>query len=94
MTTVVNLHKSMYDVYIGRGSIFGNPYEIGIDGTRAEVLTRYIKWFDFMVRDDIFIQELNKLDGKILGCYCKPELCHGDIIAGFLNEQPWNKILK
>lgn len=94
MTTVVNLNKSLYDVYIGRGSIFGNPYEIGIDGNREEVMARYIKWFDFMVRDDIFIKELNKLDGKILGCFCNPELCHGDIIAGFLNEQSWNKILK
>jgi hypothetical protein len=94
MTTVVNQSKSLYDVYIGRGSIFGNPYEIGIDGTRAEVLERYKKWFDFMIRDAIFLRELDQLEGKVLGCFCKPELCHGDIIAGFLNEREWNKILK
>lgn len=95
MTTVVNMNKApAYDVYIGRGSIFGNPYEIGIDGTRAEVLERYKKWLNHIANDDRFILELDKLQDKVLGCFCKPEMCHGDVIVEFLKEREWNKILK
>ena len=38
---VVNLRNEKYDVYIGRGSPFGNPFKIGIDGTRLEVIEKY-----------------------------------------------------
>lgn len=87
MTKVVNKVKEEYDVYIGRGSIFGNPYEIGIDGDREQVLIRYRKWFDFMRRDPVFLSELLKLKGKRLGCFCRPEKCHGDIIVEFLDSR-------
>jgi hypothetical protein len=88
MTTVVNKNSEPYDVYIGRGSIFGNPYEIGVDGTREEVIKRYQKWFNFLLRDKVFCKELMKLKGKRLGCFCKPKPCHGEIIADCLNRTP------
>ena len=37
-TIVVNLNKDKYDAFIGRGSLLGNPYVIGMDGTREEVI--------------------------------------------------------
>lgn len=40
-TTVVNRHKASYDVYVGRGTKWGNPFEIGKDGTRLEVIEKY-----------------------------------------------------
>jgi hypothetical protein len=86
MTTVVNKNTEPFDVYIGRGSIFGNPYEIGVDGTREQVIARYEKWFNFLLRDSAFLEELKKLAGKRLGCFCKPQQCHGEIIAEFLNN--------
>lgn len=89
MTKVVNKRVEEYDVYIGRGSIFGNPYEIGKDGTREQVIERYRGWFAFLLRDEIFRQEVLKLKGKSLGCFCKqPEKfvpCHGDVIAEWLD---------
>jgi len=86
ITTVVNLKNSSYDFLICRGTIFGNPYEIGIDGTRKEVIERYKVWFNFMLRDQIFKDAVMKLKGKRLGCYCSPLKCHGDVICNYLNS--------
>lgn len=40
MCTVVNKYKEEYDIYIGRGSRWGNPFVIGKDGTREEVIEK------------------------------------------------------
>ena len=87
-TTVVNINKEPYDVYIGRGSLFGNPYEVGVDGTRSEVIERFKKWFTLLLRDPVFKAEVMKLKGKRLGCFCHPERenCHGKVIANYLNS--------
>lgn len=89
MSKVVNMNRHKYDVYIGRGSIFGNPYEVGVDGDRDEVLDKYTKWFNFLLRDPLFVTELKNLQGKTLGCFCKPDKCHGDIIVKYLDELQW-----
>jgi len=90
-TTVVNITYDICDVYIGRSKIpdvgyFGNPYHIGADGTREEVLFRYKEYFIKRVRDDReFYKRVIDLKGKRLGCFCKPDACHGDIIATYLD---------
>lgn len=90
MTTVVNKKYDKFDHYCGRGSIFGNPFEIGRDGTREEVISKYEKWFRFLINDKVFFQELLKLKNKRLGCFCKEPnkfvACHCDIIADWVNE--------
>lgn len=78
-TTVVNKEHEPYDVYIGRPSKWGNPFKIGEDGSRLAVLVKYIKWIRTNV--DLVIQARKELKGKRLGCYCKPKLCHGDILV-------------
>ena len=85
-TTVVNKYKENFDVYIGRGTLFGNPYEIGKDGNRLEVIQKYKKWFIEKLKDFEFKKQVLNLKGKKLGCFCKPKLCHGDIIVGYLNR--------
>lgn len=90
MTTVVNIRNEPCDVRIHRGTIFGNPYEIGRDGTREQVIEKYRKWFGFLLRDGRFVELLENLRNKKLGCFCKsPNIqvyCHGDIIAEYLNS--------
>lgn len=86
MTTVVNINTDKYDVYCGRGSLTGNPYEIGIDGTRDQVIDRFHKWFNFLLKSKVFRDELKKLKGKRLGCFCKPLRCHCEIIADYLDN--------
>jgi len=86
ITHVVNIDKTEnYDVYIGRGSDWGNPYAIGIDGDRDEVIRKYQYDFErgYLKSSK---EHLLKLRGKTLGCHCKPSACHGDILANYLNS--------
>ena len=84
MTQIVNKKHSSYDVDIGRPSIWGNPYIIGRDGDRATVIAKYKEHF----LGSFHLKQLatEKLKGKVLGCYCKPEACHGDVIVEFLED--------
>lgn len=78
--------------YIGRGSYWGNPYsmydysDIDEENSRDEVIRKFKYDFDY----DKFLKkekkEVYKLAGKRLGCFCKPEKCHGDVLADFLNS--------
>lgn len=83
-TKVVNRRAEKFDVYIGRGSSFGNPFVIGVDGTREEVIEKYREWFQNRLRNDRFRRAVESLRGKRLGCYCKPFACHGDVIVEYL----------
>lgn len=78
MTKVVHCKKTSYDVYIGRGSKWGNPYKIGEDGTREEVIAKYET---YIMNKPKLLADIHELKGKVLGCYCKPKACHGDILA-------------
>lgn len=81
-TTVINLTIQDGDVYIGRGSIWGNPFKIDPDGTREECIEKYRDYIiDRLLAEDGLAEELMKLDGKRLSCYCKPEACHGDVLV-------------
>jgi hypothetical protein len=84
-TKLVNQRNSPCDVDIGRPSIFGNPFRIGRDGTRMEVIQKYRDYFHARIQyDDRFRLAVEELRGKTLGCYCSPLPCHGDVIVDFL----------
>ena len=86
-TTVVNRKYEKFDVYIGRGSIWGNPFIINVHGDRNAVISNYKERF-VKLRKDGFITdtELLALEGKRLGCYCAPLACHGDVLVEAINE--------
>lgn len=84
-TVVVNVKTDLYDVYIGRPSKFGNPFEIGKDGTRKEVIDKFIDYF--LSNESLKLAAKAELTGKRLGCFCKPKACHGDIIAKYVNDE-------
>jgi len=88
---VVNLYYNRYDVYIGRPSEWGNPYIIGVHGNRKEVIQKY---YEYLKNNEYLMNKINELDGKILGCYCKPKECHGDVIIQILNEIKMNNFMK
>jgi len=77
-TRVVHCKREPFDIYIGRGSIWGNPFRIGPDGTRAEVIAKYRAWLQTQPH---LLWLLPTLRGKVLGCYCAPQACHGDTLA-------------
>lgn len=78
-----------YDIYIGRGTLWGNPYQMGKEGTRDEVIAKFAYDFEkrFLKLPEKFDENIEKLRGKTLGCHCKPAACHGDVIANYLNSQ-------
>jgi hypothetical protein len=89
MPILVNLKKQRCDIYIGRGSIYGNPYLIGRDGSREDVIRKYKTYFyDKLARNSQFKQAVDWLKGRevTLGCYCSPLPCHGDVILEYLSK--------
>lgn len=88
LARVANVAKGeRCDVYIGRGSKWGNPYAIGHNGDRDEVirLFRYDFERDLLNGGVSYKKELARFHGKVLGCHCKPAPCHGDVLAEYLN---------
>lgn len=86
-TTVVNLKSCPQGaIYIGRPSPFGNPYVIGQDGDRDEVLRLFRAYFyGRLDLDAVWKEKVEALKGRTLSCFCKPQACHGDIIAEYLD---------
>jgi hypothetical protein len=82
-TKVVNMYRERYDVDITRRSIWGNPFVIGRDGTRSEVIEKYQQW---IIGKPGLMAQLSELKGKRLGCVCKPAACHGDVLRDLLEE--------
>jgi len=78
-TCVVHCKKSNYDVYIGRPSIWGNPFRIGKDGDKADRIRKYRDWI--MSQPELVARAKKELRGRTIACWCKPEACHGDILA-------------
>jgi uncharacterized protein DUF4326 len=84
MTIVVNCKTDNYDVLIDRTTMWGNPYRIGRDGTREEVIEIYEV---FLRQSEYHLMRLPELVGKVLGCHCKPLPCHGDVIIKIMKEK-------
>lgn len=84
LTTVVHCQKDKYDVYIGRPSEFGNPFVIGQDGNRKEVIEQYREW---LLTKPSLLAKIKSLKGKKLGCWCSPDACHGDVLAELANKE-------
>ena len=72
------------DIYIGRGSKWGNPFKIGVL-TREEVIARY-KIYIGAGKGTHLLNDLHELKGKNLVCYCAPLECHGDVLEKLLKE--------
>jgi len=74
-------------VYIGRPipglprSKWGNPYKIGRDGTREEVIAK----FECHLYDSGLFNHIHELHGRDLVCWCAPEPCHGDVLLRLAN---------
>lgn len=79
---VVHCKRETHDVYIGRPSKWGNPFVIGRDGTREQVIAKYRNW---LLSQAHLMAALPELKGKTLGCWCAPQACHGDILAELAN---------
>lgn len=82
MTTVVHCRKEKYDILIDRTTKWGNPFIVG-PYTREEALEKYEEWIQ---TQDWLLKDIHTLKNKVLGCWCKPKACHGDILAEIANS--------
>ena len=97
-TKVVHCKRENYDVYVGRPSKWGNPYSHK-EGTLAEFKTETRQEAIEAYRDYILngkgvhlLNDLGELEGKTLGCWCKPQACHGDILIEIIQERKQIKL--
>ena len=85
-----------FDLLVGRNSLFGNPYVMGVDGSRADVIMKHIEWLNEWLYNHHHIQihkysnkwvcsHLWMLAGKRIACYCDPLACHANYLARLAN---------
>lgn len=72
-------------VYIGRPSKWGNPFVIGKDGNREEVVRKYREYL--LANFELRAQAQEELRGKNLICWCAPQACHGDVLLEVANAR-------
>jgi hypothetical protein len=86
---IVHCKKEKFDVYIGRPSKWGNPFS-QLPGslanykvrTRKEAVECYAKWIE---NQPELMAQLHELKGKVLGCWCHPKECHGEVLVRLAN---------
>lgn len=94
-TRVINRHDICPDpdlaVYIARPSKWGNPFKVGRDGNRLQVIEKYAAYL--RKRPDL-LRDLHEIQGKVLVCWCRPLACHGDVLARAADEQAVRRLEK
>lgn len=90
---VVHCKREAYDVYIGRPSKWGNPFShiddsrsMYLVATREEALELFEAWFRLAPEAEELRNSLHELRGKVLGCWCAPKACHGEILLRLAEE--------
>lgn len=91
MTKIVHCKKEPYDIYIGRGKCpktgiigkWGNPFIIGRDGSREDVVRKYK---EYILKCPELLNSLHELHNKTLACWCKPLSCHGDVLVELVEK--------
>ena len=88
---VVHCQKEQYDVLIDRTTIWGNPYSHK-EGTLAKFKVKsrkeaIAKYREYLLDNPELLAKLPELTGKTLGCWCKPQACHGDILDELANRK-------
>jgi hypothetical protein len=85
-------------VYVGRGSFWGNPFKVGVDGDAKECIKKYANHilpfkhggtFDEYIHSEMMLRAIkDDLKGKNLACWCKEgEPCHGDFLLELANDE-------
>ena len=95
MTTIAHKNKVKSGFYIGRAysmmpqSVYANPYHIGKDGTRDEVILKFTVYWYAPEQKELRAQACKELSYRVITCWCDvpKEKCHGDIIAGYVNAR-------
>lgn len=80
---VVHCKRDSYNEYVGRPSEWGNPFKLTNEGDRESVLAKYRAWL--MKQTKLVERAKQQLKFQVLGCWCAPRACHGDVLAEIAN---------
>lgn len=80
---VVNVERDEFDVYVGRGTPWGNPFREGPTTNRTQIIARYEAWL--LAQPELVERAREELRGRRLGCHCRPRQCHADVLAMVAN---------
>jgi hypothetical protein len=80
---VANKRVDRYDIDITRSGKWGNPFVIGVNGSRSECIEQFRNWLIF---NGTLVRDIAELTGKRLGCVCAPKSCHGEVLAQMANN--------
>lgn len=98
-TSVINIKQApagwrsnpRHYTFIGRPSYLGNPFAIGRNGTREDVIEAYRQYLPRLRAKDpeMFDKYIDVcVRGHVLVCFCKPLACHGDVLIEWLEQKP------
>ena len=91
---VVHINKEPFQIYIGRPTKWANPYTHIKDrqtlakyvvDTREEAIEKYREYIEHGDGKHL-LNDLHELKGKVLGCWCSPEACHGDVLIELIEK--------
>ena len=77
-------HGAADGVYVGRPSKWGNPFTIGQDGRREDVIRKYAEWLS--TQPELLAAAKVELRGRNLICWCAPLPCHADVLLEVANS--------
>jgi hypothetical protein len=81
---VVHCKREPFDVYIGRPTKWGNPFAQKMGYTREQAIAAYAR---YLAENPSLVEDARReLKGKVLGCWCAPQPCHGDLLLRIANE--------
>lgn len=86
-TKVINIRidKSVPHFYVGRGSIYGNPFshkESKLASEKTETREEAVrKYYHYLLEDENLLMKAKDLHGETLGCFCYGKMCHADVIS-------------
>jgi hypothetical protein len=89
---VVHLKRERFDARIDRTTVWGNPYYISDERTREDVIKLYVR--HLLAHPELIERARTELRGKVLGCWCKPEACHGDVLVIVANARSYREAIQ
>lgn len=73
-------------IYVGRPTKWGNPFRVGRDGSRDEVIQKYRMYLKLPAHKHLQADARVELRGKDLVCWCAPLACHADVLLELANQ--------
>lgn len=72
-------------VYVGRPTVFGNPFRVTETFSRGNAVIAYRDWIHKPEQAGLRARIREELRGKDLVCWCAPNACHADVILEIAN---------